>query len=703
MIKRGHSFSQKINFAYYLSSVKKLNLMLKYFIALLLKFKRFTVCLIITLFLLLGTIIKAQVKVDYEFTVPTIEQWQFKPINTYPCLILKASEKSYYKNNFNQLSEQEKRIDKAVKIWITDDTATEKQKATKDFIKYWKDYNKKWNVQNLQRDEPDGVAMRGIWRSIDLYDIVQSFGLLAESDKIEFRDSLVKSIELALGKDYKNPKVTPHIGFHHMNIWTDVVVAAGATGLAFPELPQSKDWVEFAMNEINWQLTTGEWEGCWHESARYHMAVLTSCAQFFEMLLNRTGIDMFQHPSIKRMCKWAITYSTPLTTVPKLKKSIPIGISLMPAIGDASWAPEGYGMLNIYARHYVQTDPFLSAQLQWQWQRSGNTIEGCTGEMALLIDPTLKAQSPKTLTSAISKRKGYVLMRDKFDTPDELWFLQKSGEPSYSGHENADKNSFSLFAYGYPLALDAGSGNYSDPRHRAWHKRTVSHNAVVFEDPKHLGDIINAKSQKIVAGKVLAWKSTEQADYSSIDASAASDVTRNVRNVLFVKPDYFVIKDEIKSAQNSYWLLHTTAQQFSFHEHSVSCETPWGVNLDLYLVSPERAIDTTIYEGAIGDWLADTTIAIEQRTGQRIKPKGIVDDFLPFRFQKYLAIKGKPNEDFLMLLQPHRKEIKPLTFKRINENKVEVMCGGRKDIIEFTETGVKLTKGNKEIVFHNTE
>jgi hypothetical protein len=117
------------------------------------------------------------------------------------------------------------------------------------------------------------------------------------------------------------------------------------------------------------------------------------------------------------------------------------------------------------------------------------------------------------------------------------------------------------------------------------------------------------------------------------------------------------------------------------------------------MVSPYRAIDTTIREGAIGDWLDDKKVAIEPRTGQRIKPKGVENDFFPFRFQKYLAILGKPNEDFLMLLQPHRKESKPLTFKRINENKVEVMCGSRKDIIEFTETGVKLTKGDKEIVF----
>ena len=656
-----------------------------------------TRCLFVSSFLLGCFYTSAQDSVVYEYKVPSIDEWQFKPITSYPCLILNAAEKEKLKINYNQLSVADKKLDLPVKTWITDGNAEEKAKATKDFIKNWKDYNKKWNVQNLVKNEPDGVAMRGIWRCIHLYDVVQSLGMLTESDRIEFRDSLVKSIELALGKDSKHPKITPSIGFRHMNIWGDVVISAGITGMAFPELPQSKDWVELAMNEINWQLTTGEWDGCWHESARYHTWQLAICGQFFEILKNRTGIDMFQHPAIKRMCEWAVTYSTPLTTVPKLQNPKTKGMSLMPAIGDASWEPESYGMLNFFARQYLKSDTKLAEKLQWQWLRSGSTTSGCTSAMVLLLDPSIKSQKPFQLTSAISKRKGYVLMRDKYDTPEEVWFLQKSGEPSFSGHENADRNSFSLFADGVPLAMDAGSGNYNDPRHGAWHKRTISHNAIIFEDLKHPGEILKYKSQKIVTGKVLSWKTTDEADFSSLDASAASDVERNVRNVLFVKPDYFVIYDEIKSKQNSYWLLHTTADKFDWKEHSVDCITPWGVNLDLFVLSPERTVDTTLRDGAIGDWLDTSTVAIEQRTGQRIKAKGTEKDFWPFRYQKYLAIPGKPNENFLMVLQPHRTTSPQLTVKKISETKLEVINGKRKDVIEFVDGGVKLTKGGKVI------
>ena len=658
-----------------------------------------TRCLFVSSFLLGCFYTSAQENIVYEYRVPAIDEWQFKPITSYPCLILNAAEKDKLKKNYNQLSLADKRLELPVKAWITDGNADEKAKATQFFIKYWKEYNKKWTVANLKKDNPDGVGMRGIWRCIHFYDAVQALGMLQESDRIEFRDSLVKSIELALGNDAKHPKITSNIGFRHINIWGDVVLSAGITGMAFPELPQSKDWVQFAMNEINWQLTTGEWDGCWHESARYHMWQLNICGQFFEILKNRTGIDMFQHPSIKRMCEWAVTYSTPLTTVPVLKNPKPNGISLMPAIGDASWEPESYGMLNLYARQYVKTDPRLSEKLQWQWLSSGSTTSGCTSATVLLIDPSIKSQKPALLTSSISKRKGYVLMRDKFDTPDDVWFLQKSGEPSYSGHENADRNSFSLFADGVPLAMDAGSGNYNDPRHFAWHKKTISHNAIIFEDSKHPGEILQYKSQKIVTGNVLAWKTTVEADFSSLDASAASDVERNVRNVLFVKPDYFVIYDEIKSKQNSYWLLHTPAEKFDWKEHSVDCITPWGVNLNLFVLSPERTVDTTVRDGAIGDWVDASTNVIEPRTGQRLKAKGKENDFWPFRYQKYLAIPGKPNENFLMVLQPHRTTTPLLKIKKISETKIEVQDGNRKDVIEFVDGGVQLKKGEKVISF----
>jgi len=639
----------------------------------------------------------SQDTVSYEYKVPRIDEWQLKPITNYPCLIIKAEDKERLAANVKLFRpEIVKEIEPFAKCWLYQGDSLQQITVTKSFIKYWKNYNQRWQPKNLQCDMPDGVGLRGIGRSIQYYDLIQSFGKLSEADRLEFRDSVVKSIELAIGKDCQHPKITPVLAFRHMNIWADVVCAAGITGLAFPELPQSKHWVQFAMDEINWQLTVGEWDGCWHESTRYHMAMLAICGQFFEMLNNRTGIDMFQHPSLKRMIYWPVEVSTPKTVVPQLKYAVPGGISLMPPIGGC-WRPELYGLLNFYARHYVKTDPQFAAHLIWQWEHSGKTFDGCNIATMLLVDPTLKSIVPN-LKSTIKYKKGYLVMRDKFNTPDEVWFFQKSGGTSFGSHETSNRNSFSLFADGYPLALDAGSGNYSDRRMNTWYRKTVASNAVVFEDPKFPNDIYHVKTQSIVNGKILTWKSNDEADFSCTDASDASKVEKNVRSVLFVKPDYFVIKDDIKSKFNSDWLLHTTAQHFNWKDQSVNCETPWGIDLDLYVLSPERKIDTTLYEGSIGDWMdakAKDSIGIVKGNAS----KATTNDFFPFRYQKFMTISGKPNEGFLMLLHPHRKNTKTFSYKKISETKIEVQNGSRKDVIEFIDGGVKLTKGGKEISF----
>ena len=50
-----------------------------------------------------------------------------------------------------------------------------------------------------------------------------------------------------------------------------------------------------------------------------------------------------------------------------------------------------------------------------------------------------------------------------------------------------------------------------------------------------------------------------------------------------------------------------------------------------------------------------------------------------------------------MVLQPHRTTTPQLSVKKISEKKLEVTYGKRKDVIEFVDGGVKLTKGGKVI------
>jgi len=45
-----------------------------------------------------------------------------------------------------------------------------------------------------------------------------------------------------------------------MNIWSDVVCAAGLFALAFPDIPEARNWIELAANELNWQFDRVVWD-----------------------------------------------------------------------------------------------------------------------------------------------------------------------------------------------------------------------------------------------------------------------------------------------------------------------------------------------------------------------------------------------------------------------------------------------------------
>ena len=228
----------------------------------------------------------------------------------------------------------------------------------------------------------------------------------------------------------------------------------------FYDQPQSKDWVNYALAELKWQLSHSVWDGCWHETPRYHAYTMKLMGQFMEVLYNRTGIDMFQHEKNKELAYWFVRFNSPRDKVASLNVGIADGVKLFPGLGDAAWG-ENLAPVNQYASHYAKTDPKLSAELMWLWSLSGYMYSE-EPVLDLLIDRSLPAAAPQNMGSDICPQRGYILMRDKFETEDEIWFLLKCGKTSM--HDHADKNSFSLIAYGTPMALDAGAADYNDPQ-----------------------------------------------------------------------------------------------------------------------------------------------------------------------------------------------------------------------------------------------
>jgi len=604
--------------------------------------------------------------------------WKLPPAAEYPCLIFGREDVPAIKARLiKEFGSLDKIGDRNLEVFLVGDEAAKRQ-ATADFIKYWKNYSTRWRKDNLE-DRPDwidGVALRGVRRSLMLYDVVASYGYLTAEQTREYRDAMVRGVEFAIGRDSAHPRITTSDKFRTMNIWTDIATAAGLIGLAFPELPQARNWIEFAVREINLQFSQYVWDGCWHESPRYHAATLEIVGVFYHVLARRTGVDLFSHREFKAMLDWPVRFQTPPDRVAGATLGHPEGVVLLPGIGDSSWVAHSFGVPAMFAPHYARTDPHFAARLMWAWQRAGRPFDGDSVEWArVLIDPTIAAE-PQLLGSDTSPGKGYVVMRSGFNTPQEVWMLLRCGNATRSpSHDNADWNAFNLYADGVPLALDSGSGAYSDPRHKAWHDKAVAHNTVVF----------GGRSQERRDGKILAWLTRPELDYSVSDASVAAGVEKFVRHMLFVKPGYFVIWDEIAAKETSAWMLHTPATKFDWSEHGVRCITPWQADLDVKVVWPATPLQPGTEKGKYSDW--------KENQKQR--------DPHPFQYQDYFGISNAPGRDFLVVLHPTRPGEPALQVRDVGgpgHPALEISIGGRTDRIELNAGGGTVRLGQSEVI-----
>jgi hypothetical protein len=282
----------------------------------------------------------------------------------------------------------------------------------------------------------------------------------------------------------------------------------------------------------------------------------------------------------------------------------------------------------------------------WGWQRVGGPLGGALD--LLYTDPTIPV-IPQRLESELLPKIGYGLLRSKYNTPEETYFLFTCGPRKGISHKHHDLNSFSMFAHRVPLALDSGAPNYSAPDQNTWHRAPVSHNTVIF----------GGRDQALEDGKILKYVSKPGADYVVGDASVAAGVTRFHRHIVFVKPHYYVIWDDIQADEESQWLLHSPAREIVVGDHSLEFVTPWKVTLQVHFLCPARKLDVWQSVGKFGR------------------------DAAPFVEQKYVKVKALPNEGHLTILHPRTNDAPRASARLIGgaDYAIEVSTGDQRDYI----------------------
>lgn len=165
---------------------------------------------------------------------------------------------------------------------------------------------------------------------------------------------------------------------------------------------------------------------------------------------------------------------------------------------------------------------------------------------------TLTAREPDWNPSSLFQAIGYGVLRKGFE-PASAYLSFKSGPYDREiGHNHLDHNSFIINYLGQWLATDPGYQDYFDPPRNRFTRGTIGHNSILVDGNDQarltgglISDFLSATSYEFIKGKA--------------GGAYNPPLEKFDRSVIFIKPDYFLVYDELAaSAAHEYtYLLHT--------------------------------------------------------------------------------------------------------------------------------------------------
>ena len=285
-----------------------------------------------------------------------------------------------------------------------------------------------------------------------------------------------------------------------------------ATACSFPEFKDAEAWYQAASQRLIDDMEIQVFpDGASYELTPGYQISIASWFLDAYKVAGKFGrsLDPELEAGIRRMYDWCVSVNRPDFTFP----SISDAGSLDGKFGDALTGPGAI---------------LDSASVTWIG------TEGAEG-------------SPPDYTSIVHRDAGYFVMRSGWDR--DARYLLFEGGPYGRFHQHEDMLSFDLYAHGLPFIVDPGIASYYPNAWTSFYKTTEAHNTVLVDGcGQNRGAGTVAEWVESARDKTV-WRSDERSDvaiatydagYAGLDADVA-----HRRVVMFVKPDYFLIFDEL--------------------------------------------------------------------------------------------------------------------------------------------------------------
>jgi len=147
---------------------------------------------------------------------------------------------------------------------------------------------------------------------------------------------------------------------------------------------------------------------------------------------------------------------------------------------------------------------------------------------------------------------GYYVMRDGWEDDSNYLFFDCGPHGMLNcGHAHADALSFDLAANGSTVLVDPGTFTYTgSPELRDWFRSSMAHNTLTIDGesssvsagPFSWSSIANCRTSKWLTHKRFDYVQGSHDGYQRLP-----DEVEHSRGIIFIKGDYWIIRDQVKS------------------------------------------------------------------------------------------------------------------------------------------------------------
>jgi hypothetical protein len=342
-------------------------------------------------------------------------------------------------------------------------------------------------------------------------------------------------------------------------------------GSIFPEFSDAPGWRELgarvliaqSARQISGDGVHFEQSTCYH---RYTIEIYLH----FLLLADRNGIAIPRQVTerIARMIDVLIALRQPDGSIPVIGDAD--GGTLLPLARRAPHDSRG-----IFA---VAAVMFRRQDFAWASEGEAPEVPWLLGTGGFETFAAIRPSPPEGAASRMFPSGGYAVMRTGWDRDAHQLIVDTGplGCPASSGHGHADLLSVQCAVFGEPCLVDAGTYCYTtEPEWRDFFRGTSAHSTIQLDGLSQSEPDGPFRWTRRPRVRLRSWQSTPDVDLLDAESSAfltLSDPVVHRRRVIFVKPRYWIIVDDLAGLST-----HQVELMYQFGPIAVAVDSsPWA-------------------------------------------------------------------------------------------------------------------------------